>query len=99
MAGLLRKNLRNFSPMLFLSPEAVKVMAETEAAAPDADVGLVGDGFSSNSSSFEPNIFIFKDLVLPTLLAFLEAGSCKVLLCVSDDLRDLGLVFRFSMIF
>jgi len=32
----------------------VKVMAETEAAAPDADVGLVGDGFSSKSSSFEP---------------------------------------------
>ena len=30
------------------------MMAETEAAAPEADVGLVGDGFSSKSSSFEP---------------------------------------------
>ena len=113
MAGRLRKNFRNFSLILFLWPlwnvMAVAPLPPTPALpgvlSPETEVGLVGDGFSSRSSSLEPKIFIFSDLVRPTLLAFLEAGNCKVLLWVVDivvsveDLLDLGLVFNVSMIF
>ena len=55
MAGLRRKNFLSFSRILFLWPDVVNVIPEAAAAAaPETEVGLVGDGFSSRSSSFEP---------------------------------------------